>query len=62
MESTGVAGRVQISRSCYERVHDLGYQFEEREPIEVKGKIYIYCSHFQKSIHPFMCSMTHGHP
>ncbi|KAG2373464.1 hypothetical protein C9374_012071 [Naegleria lovaniensis] len=38
MESTGVEGRVQISRSCYERVYDLGYQFEEREPIEVKGK------------------------
>ena len=37
MESTGVPGTIQISRSTYERVFDLGYEFEERE-IEVKGK------------------------
>jgi class 3 adenylate cyclase len=37
MESTGLPGRVQISRATYERVHDL-FPFEEREGIEVKGK------------------------
>ena len=37
MESTGIPGRVQISRSTYERVHDL-FEFEERHDIEVKGK------------------------
>jgi len=36
MESTGVPGRIQISRETYERVHDL-YEFEARE-IEAKGK------------------------
>ena len=36
MESTGVPGRIQISRETYERVHDL-YEFETRE-IEAKGK------------------------
>ncbi|KAF0977991.1 hypothetical protein FDP41_003313 [Naegleria fowleri] len=37
MESTSLSGRIQISRSTYERVHDLDLQFEERN-IEVKGK------------------------
>ncbi|KAF0971866.1 hypothetical protein FDP41_010089 [Naegleria fowleri] len=37
MESTSLSGRIQISRSTYERVHDLDLQFEERK-IEVKGK------------------------
>jgi len=38
MESTSIAGRIQISRTTYERVYDLEYDFEEREGIEVKGK------------------------
>lgn len=37
MESTSEPGRIQISRSTYERVHDLNYEWEERK-IEVKGK------------------------
>ena len=37
MESNSVPGRIQISRSCYERVHDLNYEWEERR-IDVKGK------------------------
>jgi PAS domain S-box-containing protein len=37
MESTGLPGRIQVSRSTYERVHDL-FEFEERYDIEVKGK------------------------
>ncbi|KAG2373678.1 hypothetical protein C9374_011967 [Naegleria lovaniensis] len=37
MESTGVPGRIQISRTTYERVHDMGLEFEERQ-VEVKGK------------------------
>ncbi|KAG2370927.1 hypothetical protein C9374_013727 [Naegleria lovaniensis] len=37
MESTSKPGRVQCSRSTYERVYDLGFEFEERR-IEVKGK------------------------
>ncbi|EFC38821.1 predicted protein [Naegleria gruberi] len=37
MESTSLAGRIHISRSTYERVHDLGLEFEERQ-VEVKGK------------------------
>ncbi|EFC42124.1 predicted protein [Naegleria gruberi] len=37
MESTGVPGRIQISRTTYERVYDLGFEFDERQ-VEVKGK------------------------
>ena len=37
MESTGLPGRIHISRSTYERVHDLGFEFEERK-VQVKGK------------------------
>nr|CAG4708142.1 unnamed protein product [Naegleria fowleri] len=37
MESTGVPGRIHVSRSTYERVYDMGLEFEERK-IEVKGK------------------------
>ncbi|EFC46972.1 hypothetical protein NAEGRDRAFT_78958 [Naegleria gruberi] len=42
MESTGVPGRIQISRTTYERVYDLGFEFEEREQ-EVKGKGKMKC-------------------
>lgn len=38
MESTSMPGRIQISRATYERVYDLGFEFEEREGIQVKGK------------------------
>jgi guanylate cyclase 2F len=37
MESTGIPGRVQISRATYERVHDV-FEFQERNEVEVKGK------------------------
>ncbi|EFC38083.1 predicted protein [Naegleria gruberi] len=37
MESNSKPGRIQVSRSTYERVFDLGLVFEERK-IEVKGK------------------------
>ncbi|EFC43302.1 predicted protein [Naegleria gruberi] len=37
MESNSVNGRIQISRTTYERVYDLGFSFEERT-INVKGK------------------------
>ncbi|KAG2393520.1 hypothetical protein C9374_007051 [Naegleria lovaniensis] len=37
MESTSLPGRIHLSRSTYERVHDLEFDFEERA-IEVKGK------------------------
>ena len=37
MESNSKPGRIQISRSTYERVYDLGFEFEERT-IDVKGK------------------------
>ncbi len=37
MESTSLPGRVQVSRSTYERVYDLGFEFEE-ESVDVKGK------------------------
>lgn len=37
MESNSLPGRIQISRSTYERVYDLELEFEERK-IEVKGK------------------------
>ncbi|EFC38208.1 membrane bound PAS domain-containing adenylate/guanylate cyclase [Naegleria gruberi] len=36
MESTSIAGRIQISRATYERVHDM-YTYEERI-VQVKGK------------------------
>ncbi|EFC38255.1 predicted protein [Naegleria gruberi] len=37
MESNSIPGRIQISRSTYERVYDLGFTFEERH-LNVKGK------------------------
>ncbi|EFC41275.1 predicted protein [Naegleria gruberi] len=37
MESTSMAGRIQISRSTYQRVYDIGFEFEQRS-VEVKGK------------------------
>ena len=37
MESTSLPGRIQISRSTYERVYDLGWRFEQRI-VDVKGK------------------------
>lgn len=37
MESHGVAGRIQVSESVHRRLRDQ-YQFEDRGPIEVKGK------------------------
>lgn len=36
MESTGLPGKVQCSRSAYERTHDV-FHFEERSGIYVKG-------------------------
>ncbi|KAG2382984.1 hypothetical protein C9374_004951 [Naegleria lovaniensis] len=54
MESTGVPGRIHISRSTYERVYDMGLEFEERK-IEVKGKgecqtYLLAAKHHQQSI------------
>jgi class 3 adenylate cyclase len=37
MESTGIPGVIQVSRSVYEQL-DKRYDFEPRGPIEVKGK------------------------
>ncbi|KAL0483827.1 adenylate cyclase [Acrasis kona] len=37
MESTGIPGKIQITRDTYERVHDL-FSFEERDGVVVKGK------------------------
>lgn len=37
MESTGVAGRVQVTRATIDRLGD-GYEFERRGFVEVKGK------------------------
>jgi adenylate cyclase len=37
MESTGVPGRIQVAPETYRRVLDE-FEFEEREPVEVKGK------------------------
>jgi class 3 adenylate cyclase len=37
MESTGIPGVIQVSRSVYEQLKDV-YDFEPRGPIEVKGK------------------------
>ena len=38
MESTSLSGRIQISRSTYERVWDImGLSYEERN-VQVKGK------------------------
>ena len=37
MESTGIPGVIQVSRSVYEQLKDE-YSFEARGPIEVKGK------------------------
>lgn len=37
MESTSLPGRVHLSRSTYERVHDIGFDFEERR-VDVKGR------------------------
>jgi class 3 adenylate cyclase len=37
MESTGVPGQIQVTRSVYERLKD-GFEFESRGAIQVKGK------------------------
>ena len=37
MESTGIAGRVQVSRATYERTYDF-FTFKERTGVEAKGK------------------------
>jgi class 3 adenylate cyclase len=37
MESSGLPGRIQVTAAIHERLHDR-YRFEERGPIEVKGK------------------------
>jgi class 3 adenylate cyclase len=37
MESTGVPGRLQVSRATYERLADE-FEFEHRGMVEVKGK------------------------
>ena len=37
MESNSKPGRIQISRSTFERVHDLKFDFEERR-LDIKGK------------------------
>ena len=37
MESTGVPGRIQVTETTYKLLHDQ-FEFEERGPIEVKGK------------------------
>jgi adenylate cyclase len=36
MESTGVAGRIQVTERTYQRLRD-GYQFQRRGPIQVRG-------------------------
>ena len=38
MESTGVPGRIQISRASYERLHDFSdFRFEQRDNVFAKG-------------------------
>ena len=37
MESTGIPGRVHVTRQTYERVYDL-FEFDERKGVEVPGK------------------------
>ena len=37
MESHGVPGQIQVTPRAYERLRDR-YQFESREPLEIKGK------------------------
>jgi class 3 adenylate cyclase len=37
MESQGLPGSIQVSATTYERLRDR-YLFEERTPIQVKGK------------------------
>ncbi|BFZ10892.1 hypothetical protein BsWGS_13930 [Bradybaena similaris] len=39
MESTSLAGRIQISQQCKDLLdNDVGFNYEAREPIHVKGK------------------------
>ncbi|KAL0479114.1 hypothetical protein AKO1_007975 [Acrasis kona] len=38
MESTGIPGKVQMTRSTYERVYDVFKNIHERLDVEVKGK------------------------
>ena len=37
MESNGIANRIQVTSTTYEKLKGL-YTFEEREPIYIKGK------------------------
>ena len=55
MESTSLSGRIQISRSTYERVYDLGYEFEERM-VEVKGKG--LCNTYMLKAHHHDCAVV----
>jgi class 3 adenylate cyclase len=37
MESTGVPGQIQVTRSVYDSLHD-SFEFESRGSVQVKGK------------------------
>src|SRR3989338_4793600 len=37
MESTGIPGKIQVTRQTYERVYDI-FEFDERKGVEIKGK------------------------
>ncbi len=61
MESTGIPGKIQVSRQTYERVHDL-FEFEEREGVEVKGKgtVSTYIVVFDVEAHTKIQATTHN--
>ncbi|KAG2389022.1 hypothetical protein C9374_014422 [Naegleria lovaniensis] len=55
MESTSIPGRIQLSRSSYERVWE-SFQFEEREAVYVKGKGEMKCYLLHQKHHlPALC-------
>ncbi len=51
MESTGVPGQIQVTRSVYERLKD-GYKFESRGVVQVKGKGEIEAWLLHGQLHP----------
>ncbi|EFC41734.1 predicted protein [Naegleria gruberi] len=55
MESTSLGGRIHCSRSTYERVYDLGFEFEERM-VEVKGKG--LCTTYMMKAHHHACAVV----
>lgn len=57
MESSGVPGRVHVSRPVYEATYDV-YNYEERPPIDIKGKG-VMTTYLNFTLHYHCCCVAH---